>query len=283
MTSISASNTPLRLTTAQLESIPCPVLHSLEKNGFLTADENGIVDLADLKVALSRIGLEGIALDGLVGAAGGATKESVAKLLGDSAVGKFNILALRGSNLDHAGDTRILRNGFDQERFNAVAAFATDGRLSLADLARAQKISRTEEPATLRDKVIGVSEITALVRVFGTKDQNGKQSISVQALEEMYKEGSFPAEWLAQLVQDPKLGAVNPNKASSLSLFASMAEMALRQIGMPSGVARLGMDLSTGKDPLVNVTSATGLQKGFCPAGHGATTKQEVKDAHKPN
>lgn len=279
--SFAVSSPSTRVTRDQLASIPCPNLRTLVNEGYLTPDESGIVDLAQLDVALQRIGVKGLPLKALVGVAEKATHEAVAQQLGAAAAGKFNVFKLQGSIADHVGDTRILRPGFDAARLDWLLSFATNGRVGLAELAAAQKEARNDEPSKFADKATGVAEMTALVRVYGTRDANGNRSISVEGVRSLYEKAKFPEEWKISLIPDAKLGAVNPEKMGLMSLISGMVEMAFRQLGTSSGRAHLGMDLALNRDPQVSQTAAYGIGNSICPAGPpSAMPKAQADDAH---
>lgn len=274
---IGPSVVPLKITQQQLQSIPCPNLRTLVNEGWLTPDKDGIVDLKQLDAALARLGVEGLPKKILVSGAESATHDVVASQLGDMATGKFNIFQLTHSKLDHAGDTRILRGGFNKERLDWLVSFASNGRLGMAELAKAEKEARNDEPTTLREKGLGVAELTALLKVYGTPDASGKKSISVDGIKSLYENAKFPDEWRARLSTD----GVSPQKTGFLRLLGGIVDMAFRQIGTAAGRGRMGMDMATGKDPQVNQTSAMGLAAGICPAGPPvAMARKQVDVAH---
>jgi hypothetical protein len=271
---------PFRVPADKLAQIPCPNLRTLVKEGWLTPDKDGVVDVKQLDAALARLGVEGLPKTVLTKAAEGATHAVLAEQLGAQAGGKFNVFRLTGSNLDHAGDTRILRGGFNAQRLDWLLSFAKDGRLGMAEVSRAQKEARNDEPAGFTAKAIGVAELTALVKVYGTKDASGGKSISVDGVRNLYQNARFPDEWRAQL----EAGGVAPNQTGLMRLLGGVVEMAFRQLGTPSGRARMGMDLALSRDPQLNQSSAMGLGAGICPAGPPvAMGKKQVDAAHQGN
>jgi hypothetical protein len=286
--SIRGGGTPIRqqpqttITKEQLQAIPCPNLRTLVNEGWLTPDKNGLVDLKQLDAALARLGTTSIPRAVLVGGAKKATAENVAREFGDMASGKFNILRLNGSNLDHAGDTQILRGGFNKGKMDWLLSYANpQGRLGMAELARAQADAAKAEPTVFRDRALGVAELTALLRVYGTRDASGNKSISAEGMKDLFQNSKFPAEWRAQL-QTSNAGAVtNTNKTGVLSLLTGVVDMAFRQIGTAAGRALMGMDLAAGRDPQLNQSSAMGLGLSMCPAGPPvAAAKKQGNDAH---
>lgn len=278
----NANPTAYRVSKEQLQSIPCPNLRTLVNEGWLTPDKDGIVDIKQLDAALKKLGTEGLPHKILTRGAESATKEVVAQQLGDAGKGKFNIFRLTGSTLDHKGDTRVLRGGFNAERMEWLLSFANkDGRIGMAEASRAQKAAAEGDPlgsSSFRDRALGVAELTAIVKVYGTIDKNGQKSISAEGVRNLWEHSKFPDEWRAQL---EKAGGVNPAKTGLLSLLSGVVEMAFRQIGMTSGRARMAMDMSLGRDPQLNMTSAMGLAAGVCPAGPPvAMAKKQVDNAH---
>jgi hypothetical protein len=267
----------------KLQSIPCPNLRTLVNEGWLTPDKDGLVRLDQLDAALKRLGVEGLPRKVLVGGAQSATQESVAKNFGDLAKTTFNIYQLAGSALDHPGDTRILRGGFNAERLDWLLAFANDkGRLTMASMSAAQKEANNDEKrgglVGFRDKALGVAELTALLKVYGTKDESGQKSLSVEGVRDLYQNARFPEEWKATLAGTP---TVNPEKLGLFRLIGGVVEMAFRQLGTAAGRGQMGMDLALSRDPQLNQTSAMGLSTSLCPAGPPvATPKKQVEQAH---
>jgi hypothetical protein len=251
----------------QLRQIPCPVLRTLVNEGRLTPDAQGQVDLAQLNTALEQIGVGGIVRKVLVGGAHGQGKEQAARFLTKTADSTFNILRLTGGSLDHAGDTRILRGGFNEERLKWLVSFSSDGkRLSIDDVARAQKAARTEEPAGFRGALLGVAELCAVMLVFGTPDARGVKGISNEALTSLYRDAKIPPGF-------------EPRSVGGLELVATMAKVAFTQAFTTSGRATMGMDKALGREELLDRTSAKGLQSAMCPAGMRPSTKPQPLSA----
>ena len=267
------------VSAQKLQSIPCPNLRTLVNEGWLTPDANGLVQLDQLDAALKRLGVEGIPRKVLVGGAQGATKEAVAAAFGELSKTTFNVYGLVGTSLDHAGDTRILRGGFNAERLDWLCSFANaNGRIGMAALSAAQKQTRTDEPATLRDKAIGVVELVALLKVYGTRDASGEKSLSIAGIRDLYQHARFPEEWKAQLAGAP---TVSPAKTGLMRLIGGIVDMAYRQLGTSSGRSQMGMDLALARDPQLNQTSAMGLAQSLCPAGPPvATPRAQVDQSH---
>lgn len=277
-----APPTPYRVSKEQLQSIPCPNLRTLVNEGWLTPDKDGVVDIKQLDEALQRVGAVGLPNKLLTRGAEAATREVVAQQLGDAGKGRFNVFRLTGSSLDHNGDTRVLRGGFNAERMEWLLSFANkDGRIGIAEASRAQKEAANSDPlgpSSLRDRGLGVAELVAIVKVYGTIDKNGQKSISAEGVRDLWEHSKFPEEWRAQL---DKAGGVNPAKTGMLSLLGGVVEMAFRQVGMTSGRARMAMDMSLGRDPQLNQTSAMGLAAAVCPAGPPvAMARKQVDQSH---
>lgn len=205
------------------------------------------------------------------------------KQFGDMATGKFNILKLTGSNLDHPGDTRILRGGFNAERLDWLLSFANaEGRIGMKEVSRAQLEARNDEPTTFRDKALGVAELTALVKVYGTPDASGNKSISAEGVRNLYQNARFPDEWRARLEQNEKLGAVSPQKTGLMRLIGGVVDMSFRQVGTATGRAIEGLMGSLGRDRQIDQSSAIGLGQSMCPAGPPtAMSKTETRASHQ--
>lgn len=286
MTSISSGQRALpaaQFDRAKLAQIPCPNLRTLVNEGWLTPDANGLVDLTQLDQALKRIGVEGLPKKVLVGGAQKATADAVTKQFGELASKtKFNVLKLTGSELDHPGDTRILRGGFNAERLDWLLSFANkDGRIGMKEVSKAQLEARNDEPTTLRDKGLGIAELTAIVKTYATKDQNGEKTISAEGVRSLYQHARFPDEWRASLEASEKLGSVNPQKLGLMRLLGGVIDMSFRQVGTVTGRALDGMMASLGRDRQIDQSSAIGLGHGMCPAGPpAAMSKTETRQNH---
>jgi hypothetical protein len=289
MTSISPSVSAalpraqsFRIPPEKLATIPCPNLRTLVNEGWLTPDKDGNVDLKQLDDALKRLGVEALPRKILVGGGEKATHETVAQLLGPAGADKFNVYSLNGTNLDHAGDTGTLRGGFNKERLDWMCSFADkNGRIGMPEISAIQKVSREREATTFRDKALGVVELTALLKVYGTPDANGKKSISVDGLRSLFERAQFPDEWRKQLTTTSTGALESPERTGMLRLIGGIVQMAYHQIGTPSGRARMAMDMALGKDTSLQATSAAGLSASLCPAGPPvATGRGQVDAAH---
>lgn len=116
----------------------------------------------------------------------------------------FNLQDLAGSDLDHTGDSQILRNGFNQERLDKALSFSSDGeRLTLADLREFQKANVAEEPGR-RGEIVGGAEFSLLVKVFGRTDGEGTKFIRNEDMVSLYKHNKWPEGW-----EKPKAGSLN--------------------------------------------------------------------------
>jgi len=285
MTTISSSaprGPSFRIPPEKLATIPCPNLRTLVNEGWLTPDKDGNVDLKQLDDALKRLGVEQTPRKILVGAGEKATHETVAQLLGPAGADKFNVYSLNGTNLDHAGDTGTLRGGFNKQRLDWMCSLADkNGRIGMAEISTIQKGSRTREATTFRDKALGMVELTALVKVYGTPDATGKKSISVDGLRSLFERAQFPDEWRQRLRTTSTGSVESPEKVGTRALIGGIVEMAFHQIGTPSGRARMAMDMALGKDTPLLATSAAGLAAALCPAGPPvASGKGQVDAAH---
>lgn len=281
ITSASPNYQPGTFDKELLASIPCPNLRTLANEGWLKVDAKGYVDLDHLHTTLGRVGTEGLPQKALVRGAQKATAEYVAKQLDDMATGKFNIFQLRGSNLDHPGDTRILRKDFDPDRLDWMLSFANaNQRIGNKEMAMIQKIAAQEEPTKLLHRILGVAELGALVAVYGTKDASGYRSISTEGVRSLYGPSRFPEEWKQKLVNTTE-GPANPDKVGLFKLLRSLIEIAYRQATTTSGQARMGADLALGRERPLDDASAAGLKTSMCPfLGAKPASKKETDQIH---
>lgn len=264
-----------------LAKIPCPNLRTLANEGWLKIDKDGYVDLGHLHTVLGRVGTAGLPQKVLVVGAQKATADYVAKQLGDMATDRFNIFQLRDSNLDHPGDTRVLRKDFDADRLNWMLSFANaNQRIGNKEMAMIQKIAAQEEPTKLRDRILGVAELGALVAVYGTKDATGYRSISAEGVRSLYEKARFPEEWKSKLVSTTE-GPANPDKVGLFKLVGGLIEIAYRQATTTSGQARMGADLAFGRERRLDDSSAAGLKTSMCPfLGAKPAPKKDTDQVH---
>ena len=279
MTSISSRpSVAPRISAEALKQIPCPTLRTLVNEGRFTPDAAGVVDLSQLDTALKSLGLSGLPRKALVMGADGTRKDHAGALLKTLSSSQFNIFKLTGGSLDHAGDTRILRDGAPSaERLQWLGSFSSDGkRLTLDDLARAQKDARTSEKTSVQGAVLGIAELGALLLVFGSPDAKGKKGLSLTDLQSLYVESRFPTGWEVR-------------ETTGMDLVVTMAKMAFTQAFSANGRARLGMDKALSRDVPLDQASSKGLQNALCPAGMRPATKPqpispaEVAAVHQPN
>ncbi len=272
-----------KVSQEQLNKIPCPNLRTLVNEGWIKIDKDGLADVGNIDEAFKRLGLSSLPRQALVKGGESATAAAVQEQFGHMVSGKINLFRLTGSVIDHAGDTQVLRGGApNKARLEWMLGFANkDGRFGKAEIAELQRSAATSEPATLRDRAIGVAELTAIFQVYGTKDASGKKSLSKEGVTDLWQNSRFPEEWRAQLKSDGVGGVTNANQTTTLSLIAGVVGMAFRQIGTAAGRALMGIDMATGRDPQLNQTWAMSLSQS-CPAGPPtAASKKDVDASHQ--
>lgn len=181
-------NPPKASGEFSIDEVMCPVLKTGVREGRIKVDAEGnATGLSsylkdDLNVAW---GLRQLFVKG------GKRASDRSGAEGDT----INLRNLRGSNLDHAADSQILRQGFSQERLDLALSFSSDGeRLTLADLGKFQQHLLGEEPG-LKGKFVGGMEYAAVVSVFGRIDDNGKRYISVSDFVSLFRDNKFPEGW----------------------------------------------------------------------------------------
>ena len=187
------ANPPKASGDFSLDEVMCPVLKTGVREGRISVDSEGNASGLD---AYLRDDLKvGWALRQLFVKGGKrATDRSGAE--GDT----INLRNLRGSSLDHAADSQILRDGFSQERLDLALSFsADDQRLTLADLGRFQQHLLGEEPG-LKGKMVGGMEFAAVVSVFGRTDASGQRYISKEDFITLFRDNRFPPDWHSRAV-----------------------------------------------------------------------------------
>jgi hypothetical protein len=241
-----------KLGDPRAATIPCPVLRTLVGEGLLTPDKNGMVDVAQLKSALKKIGLSFGAREGL---AFGAKQNETGSILRAMTTSQFNIYKLAGSDLDHAGDTQIMRGGFNQARLDRLLSFSSDGKtISVQDLARAQKEQFAQEKTGGRGVVLGVAELSAVLMVFGKPDADGVKSLKLEDVTSLYRDAKFPTGF-------------KPSKVGLMELVATMASLAYNMHFSTPGRAEAGLNKALGRTEMLDQSSALGLKNALCPVG----------------
>jgi hypothetical protein len=273
----------------KLNEIPCPNLRMLVNEGFLRPDKDGFVWLTNLEDVLRRVaGKTGLVNKILVGGAGNVTKEVLAKEgavhLSGIHTDKFAIFKLRGSSLDHVGDSRVLRDaaGPSEARLEWFKSFASseDHRLGFAELAQMQDEASNEPGTGLRGRGLGVLEFAAILRAYGTPSPvDGRPSLSLDGLEQIYIHATLPDEFRAALIANNNQ---SPNKAGIVQLIGDVTKMLYTQLGTHAGNALAGLFNAADRPGRLDQTSALSLARAICPAGPPvALPKSQADQAHK--
>lgn len=260
------------------DKVPCPFMAAMTKSGQLPMDQDGVVKFDDLRAALKSVGVGFGARELLTRGTKGVEEERLTKagkLLKGMEVEGFDITQLQHTTLMHTGDLKIRRGGFKQEKLDWLLSFSSDGKtLTFKDLARAQKAAVQADPGT-RGQVIGMAEVSALFRLFGTRNADGDKSLSKDALTRMFRDAEFPTDWKGK----GSLGLP--------SVFGNMARMAFHQVFTPSGRAAAGLDKALGNPSPMEGKAATALGKAICPVGGRAaiqpSTASEAYALHQPD
>ncbi len=129
----------------RFREIPCPVLRTLANEQRIDVGPEGQVDMEQLKKALRGIGASELVSQVLV--RGGHSASPVKpELLRDQGRKELDFFRLRGSTLDHKGDSQVLRDPnttFSPERLAGLLALSSDGKtLTLADLSSTSTSAR---------------------------------------------------------------------------------------------------------------------------------------------
>ena len=184
-------NPPKATGDFSIDEVMCPVLKTGVREGRITVDAEGNATglnsylKDDLNIAW---GLRQLFVKG-----GKSASDR-----GDAEGDTINLRNLRGSNLDHAADSQILRQGFSQERLDLAVSYSADGeRLTLADLGKFQQHLLGEEPG-LKGKFVGGMEYAAVVSVFGRIDDSGKRYITISDFNSLFRDNKFPEGWESQ-------------------------------------------------------------------------------------
>lgn len=259
----------------RFNQIPCPVLRTLVKEDAVKVGPQGQVDLDELKKALRGIGANDMVANILVKGGHGASPVKP-ELLRDASRPELDFYRLRGSSLDHAGDTRILRDPsktFSPERLDALLALSSDGKtLSLADLALANKINVADEKGGVRDAVFGMAELGALLLVFGTRREDGVKALKKEDVVTLFRDNKLPEGFQA-------------GDVGVMDVVGALAKMSFFRVFTTGGRALAGLEHATDKPRMLDQTSLEGLRTALCPAGmrpkaSPAVSQAEVAQLH---
>ncbi|MBI4816579.1 MAG: hypothetical protein HY791_09985 [Deltaproteobacteria bacterium] len=261
----------------RFHEIPCPVLRTLVKEQAISVGPEGQVDLAQLQKALRGIGVSDLVSKIL--AHGGSDASPVRpELLRDSGRKELDIYRLRGSSLDHLGDTRILRDPsvpFSQERLDALLSLSTDGKtLTTKDLALANKLNVGTEGGSFRAVGIGLAELGALLLVFGRRNQDGVKALQKDDIVALYRDSKLPDGFEA-------------GNVGLMDVVGTIAKMAFQRTFSVGGRAMAGLEAATGKPRMLNESGVEGLKRGLCPAGmrpdvSAAVSARDIEELHQP-
>lgn len=245
------------LSAAQAEQVPCPVIATLTKQGLLEADKDGMVELSQLRDVLKQIGLSFAAREVLVRGTKGVEEERLKKagqLVAGMEITAFDVTKLNQTTLMHTGDLKIRRDGFKQERLDWLFGFSSDGKgLTLKDLANAQEAAVNADPGR-RGHVVGMAELSALIRLFGSPNAAGDKALSKEALTKLFRDNEFPDGWA-------------PKSLGLGHVMANMARIAFHQLFTTSGRSAAGLDKALERQSPIDQSGVTSLGKAICPVG----------------
>ena len=245
------------LIQPRLQSIPCPTLRALANEGRIDVGPEGQVDLEQLNRAFKGLGLSNVVTKVLLEGGTGASSVHPTQILGQGKK-ELDIFRLRGSRLDHSGDTQILRNpenpgGVDEARLEALLSLSSDGKsLTVQDLAVSNRRTTTEEGSGLRDTVIGMAELAALLLVFGKRNEQGTKGLLLEDVRGLYH-GRLPADF-------------QPEPVGLMDVLGATAKLAWHRASA-SGRAQKGADLALDRQGPRSGPAAEGLRRGGGPAG----------------
>jgi len=173
--------------------IICPVLGALVHSGRLKLEEDGRVGFDAVRQALLGIGLSRPLAGMLVALA--PLSNDIREIRHNRRSRSFDPGRMVGSVADHAGDTGIIGQGwFDSDRFDSMVAMSTDGEsLTSRQMAAVIAVDQQRRPGLLA--FMSFIELGALMDVFGYRDREGTQRISITTLWSFYSDGCLPDGW----------------------------------------------------------------------------------------
>ena len=110
--------------------------------------------------------------------------------------GSFNIRALRGGVLDHKTESGVgTGREFDPQRFDEFRRYSANGvTLSAPEVGRAVHWFGEREPSIFGSRICAM-ELSALIGVFGFKDDTDLFHIHIESLLSLYERKTFPVGW----------------------------------------------------------------------------------------
>jgi len=193
------------------DDIPCPFLAAAYNSGDLVCDEDGMMTTQALEAALAYAGLaEGLRTT----LARGAAKKSSS---GDEH--GLNLFELRGSAADHTGNTGIRDPEVDPTKLPTLLGFGENGRMYMRHFAKAANFFRQADPG-LEGTATETVELTALLKVFGRDDEDGRLYLTDDDLRALWVEGRYPDGWTPRA----------EGSISQADLLGSAARMGLMRV-----------------------------------------------------
>jgi len=205
--------------------IPCPWWRMMINKDLVKVDSNGDVPITEMRHALKfsgmAFGLRESAILGIKRVAcqiAGVPTGGISGFMNVMCMDKINVLDLPKSSLMHTGDSGSLRHGFNQENFDRMLGYSSDGkRVTANDLADANEKQVEADPGESGHK-FGVAEYSILINSFGKKDESGMKYLTKDDMTRIFKANDFPENW-----EKPKIGFVALGK-SVLGMFKRQKE-----------------------------------------------------------
>ena len=167
------------------DEIPCPFLLTAYNNGDLVPEEDGTLHQEMIDEALARVGLAERVRSRLV---------RVVIRGADDSPTTLNLFRLRDSKIDHTGSTGIRDPKVDPEKLPDLLAFGEDGRMYRRHFAKAVSHFGRQDPG-IKGTVVQTAEVTALLEVFGRKDEDGERYLTEEDVRGLWLEGRYPEGW----------------------------------------------------------------------------------------
>lgn len=228
--------------------LPCPMLSTLVNEDLLVPNENGEVTLDQIKQALSAVGISRMG-QALLAHGGAKATESLER-------GVIELLSLQGSNLDHKGSLGPLQDGgFNEGFLDQLKSFSSDGKtLTLDDLAAAQATRLEGDGASVRGKLLGYAEISALFLVLGRPNQDGVKAITLTDVDRIFRDNKLPEGF-------------EPESVNLVAVAWNALKLAWKQnLGAAGARAEKGLRDALEEPAPIDTTSMMGLG-AMCPAG----------------
>lgn len=243
----------IKLNDSRGDQIPCGMIRTLVNTDRLGVDAEGNFDTRQLRSELKALGVDVVTRVGLQLGFQFATPGGIKAKLGAIFSGRANIYSLYKSYIDGPGDSRILRDGFHQDRLDWMIGHSQDGKwLRVEDYARMQAQTFSEEDVKGVPKAIRTSEFAAVIGILGQRDPaTGELRVAVDDVKRLYADNELPRDWETR----------QRNHIGLLDFFLQMRQLAKARRAIEA--SQRGVEKAQGAASNPARQSAAGIRKAM--------------------